>query len=504
MKYVLTGAEMREADRYTVERLGAPSLYLMEKAGEALAEEAETLAPRGKIVCVCGGGNNGGDGFVCARMLLKRERDVEVVFFADKSSPECEINRSEFEMLGGRIVRELPDGKISLVVDCLFGTGFHGELAESYERIVEAVNALREKGTRVLAADIPSGVNGDHGGAARTAVRADVTLCFGELKTGVLSGDGPDFSGEVKRADIGIKLPRLEEDDYAYAFLADGEYVSRLLPKRKRNSHKGTYGKTAIVGGSARYSGAPYLSATAALRGGAGYVTLFLPETLLPYYYVKSPELLLESVSRGDSIVFQEEFFEKLLAYDSIAYGMGAGVSEDVAKGASYLVENYTGKLLLDADGLNSLAKYGKDSVKTLFAKKKCDVIVTPHVKEFSRMSELTATGILSESANVAKAFAREYGITVLLKNATSVITDGKRTALNVTGTSAQAKAGSGDVLSGLIASLCAEGLSAFDGGALGAYLCGKAAELASKRTGEYSLLASDTAAHIGEAFLSL
>jgi NAD(P)H-hydrate epimerase len=277
-----------------------------------------------------------------------------------------------------------------------------------------------------------------------------------------------------------------------------------LLPKRRRNSHKGSYGKTAIVGGSARYSGAPYLSATAALRGGAGYVTLFLPERMLPYYYLKSPELLLESVSAGEEIAFEEEYFEKLLSYDSVAFGMGAGISEEVAKGAAYLVENYTGKLVLDADGLNSLAKYAKSDVETLFANKKCDVIVTPHIKEFSRMSERTATEILSESAKEAKAFAEKYQITVLLKNATSVITDGRRTAYNVTGNSGQAKAGSGDVLSGLIASLCAEGLSSFEAGAVGAYLCGKSAEIAAKKTGEYSLLASDVVAKLGEAFLEL
>ncbi len=504
MNYILTNSQMREADRYTIERLATPSLYLMEKAGQALADEAERLAPRGKLVCVCGGGNNGGDGFVCARHLLKRGREVVAVYFAEKSSSECEINRAEFEMLGGKIKPTLPSGKISLVVDCLFGTGFKGELEGKFEEIAEEINARREKGVKVLSADIPSGLNGDNGSAARSAIRADETLCIGEYKAGVFAGDGLDFSGRVKKADIGITLPRLEEDPHAYAFLADAAYAKALLPKRKRNSHKGSYGKTAIVGGSAQYSGAPYLSAVAALRGGAGYVALFLPEKILPAYYLRSPELLLEPISKGSRISFEEENFEKLLSYDSIAYGMGAGVSAEVAKGAAYLIENYEGKLILDADALNSLAKYQKEGLETLFKNKKCSVIATPHVKEFSRLAERTPTEILSDGICAAKPFAARMGIAILLKNAASVVTDGNKTAVNITGTSAQAKAGSGDVLSGLVASLCAEGLSVFDGGVLGAYLAGKAAEYATESTSEYSLVASDTIERIGAAFLRL
>ena len=504
MNYILTSEEMREADKYTIERLATPSLYLMEKAGQALADEAERLAPRGKIVCVCGGGNNGGDGFVCARILFKRGRDVVALCVAEKSSSECEINRAEFEMLGGKVKKELPSGKISLIVDCLFGTGFKGELEGKFEEIAQAVNACKQKGVKVLSADIPSGVNGDNGLAARSAIKADETFCLGEYKAGVFVGDGPDFSGKVRKADIGITLPRLQENENAYAYLADRAYVRELLPKRKRNSHKGTYGKTAIVGGSARYSGAPYLSAIAALRGGAGYVCLFLPEKILPAYYLRAPELLLEGISKGAQIVFEEENFEKLLSFDSVAFGMGAGISAEICKGATYLIENYEGKLILDADALNSLAKYQKDGLEPLFARKKCEILITPHVKEFSRLTDLTPTEISASGLSASKPFAKRMGITVLLKNAVSVITNGEKTTVNITGTSAQAKAGSGDVLSGLIASLCAEGLSVFDGAALGAYLAGKAAEYAVNSTGEYSLLASDTASRLGEAFLRL
>ena len=500
MKYVLTNAQMRAADKYTIEEVGEPSLALMERAGIALADEAETIAPRGRIVCVCGGGNNGGDGFVCARQLLKRDRDVEAVFLPCKTSPECEINRSEFEMLGGKIGNRLPEGKIALVVDCLFGTGFHGELDEKAAELVLEINALKARGVKILSADVPSGVNGENGFAARETVEADVTLCIGELKTGVFLNDGIDFSGTPKRADIGIFLPHVDE----YAQLVEREDVRKLLPKRKRNSHKGTYGKAAIVAGSDEYSGAAYLAVKAALRSGVGYTALFTPEAVLPHYLLKAPEALLEPLNEGGRVAFNEENFEKLLSYDAIAYGMGMGLCEDAYLGVKYLLENYTGKLILDADALNALAKFGKAEMQTLFEKKRCFVVMTPHIKEFSRISDLTVTEILSAGAAAAKPFAKAYGVTVLLKNAVTTVTDGEKVYLSIAGTAGQAKGGSGDALSGVIAGLCASGLSVTDGAIAGAYLAGTAAEFAAREYGEYSLLATDVIEKLGAAFLSL
>ncbi len=500
MKYVLTNAQMRAADKYTIESLGEPSLALMERAGIALADEAETLAPRGKIVCFCGGGNNGGDGYVCARHLLKRGREVVVVAATDKHSPECEINRVEFEMLGGEVFDKLPSWKISLLIDCLFGTGFRGELTEELAENITKINALKARGTKILSADIPSGISGENGFSARVAVNADVTLCIGELKAGVFLNDGIDYSGVAKKADIGIFLDGEEKD---YTTLIEKDDVARLLPVRKRNSHKGVYGKTAIVAGCETYTGAAYLSTLSSLRSGVGYTTLFTPANILPYYALKAPEALLEPLNEGGMVAFNEENFEKLLSYDCIAYGMGTGVSEDVFKGAQYLLKNYTGKLVLDADALNSISKYEKD-VEGLFQNKLCDVLITPHVKEFSRLSGLTVTEILSGGLFAARGFAKQHGVTVLLKNAVTTVTDGNRVALTITGTAGQAKGGSGDVLSGVIAGLCGSGLSVFNGGVVGAYVTGKAAEFALLKESEYSLLATDVISSLGAAFRCL
>lgn len=501
MRYVLTNAQMRAADGFTINELKVPSLTLMERAGAALAAEAERMCPAGgDVLCVCGGGNNGGDGFVCARLLLRKGISVAVLCTAEKFSAECKRNKEEFEKSGGEVYSVFPRRRFSLVVDCLFGTGFSGELRGKDAVAADYINA---SGAKVLSADIPSGVSGNSGIAAEKAVRADKTLCIGEYKAGVFLGDGIDLSGERGRADIGISLPELS-DGQSYAFLVGREEVAALLPKRNRNSHKGTYGRVAVVAGSEAYTGAAYLSAAAALRSGAGYTFLFLPEKILPSFVLRLPEVLLSPLGKGDRVSFSETEFEKLLPFSAVAFGMGTGVSEDAFQGVCYLLKEYTGRLLLDADALNSLAKYGRDRLSEIFENKKCDVLLTPHIKEFSRLTGKEISEILAAGLDAPKEFSEKYGVTVLLKGAATVISDGQRTAVNVSGTPAQAKGGSGDVLSGLAAGLCAGGLSAFDGAVAGAYLAGKAAEFAAETTGEYSLTASDEIEFLGRAFLSL
>ncbi len=498
MRYVLTNEEMREADCHTIEKLGVPSLALMERAGEALAAETEKLCKNGEILCLCGGGNNGGDGFVCARLLKERGREVDVVCAAEKHSADCLENKEKWTQSGGEIYGEIPQKRYAAAIDCLFGTGFRGELLAKEKGWVSTVNGWKKEGTKILSADIPSGVDGKNG-RTKLAVLADVTVCIGEIKTGVLLNDGVDCAGGVKRVDIGICLPK-----NGYARLVDEEFAREILPKRKRNSHKGSYGRAAIVAGSIEYTGAAYLSASACLRSGVGYVVLYLPENILPFYALKAPEILLRACCEGDRYAFNEEKMKELLSYECVAYGMGMGASKEVYQGARWLLQNYEGKLLLDADGLNALAEYGREELKTLLQNKKCEVILTPHVKEFSRISGCSVEEILDCGVSLAEAFAKETQTVLLLKNAVSVITDGRRTAFNATGNSGQAKGGSGDVSSGLIAGLAAQGASTYESGVLGAYLTGKAAELAVVCFGEYSLTPTDTVAYIGKAFLSL
>ncbi len=493
---ILTGAQMRDADKYTIEEKGVASLTLMENAGLALANECEKLAPTGDILCVCGGGNNGGDGYVCARILMERKRTVSTISLTRKYSEDCKVCREKWLDMDGDIIYSFPEKEYALIVDCMFGTGFHGALEGEAKSAAEWINKARNKGTKVLSADIPSGVNGDNGKVDGVAVQADRTLCLGEIKTGVLLGDGIDYAGEIVRVDIGISLPKKK-----YAELLDREGARAILPLRKRNSNKGSYGRAAIVAGSAEYTGAAYLAASACLRSGAGYTTLFVAKDLLSLYALKAPELLLKSTNKGSRYAFKSDSMEELLHYDSIAFGMGMGISEEVFKGAAYLLSRYEGKLILDADALNSLAAFAED-LPALLANKKCDVVLTPHGKEFSRLSGISLSEIAEKGMEHAKKFAKRTGVTLLLKNAVSIVTDGNSLALNATGNSSQAKGGSGDALAGVIAGLCAQGVSAFDGAKLAAYLMGKSAELATAEFGEYSLTATELISYLPKAFL--
>ena len=280
--------------------------------------------------------------------------------------------------------------------------------------------------------------------------------------------------------------------------------VAKLLPKRKRNTHKGSYGKAAIVAGSEAYSGAAFLSTGACLRSGVGYTALFTPKNLLPAFYLQQPEALLIPSNEGGRYAFNEKTMEQVCTYNAVAYGMGMGCSEEVALGVKYLLKHYQGKLLLDADGLNALAEFCFDEMKTLFTNKKCDVVLTPHIKEFSRLTRESVEEILEKGLFAPCGFAKEYGVTVLLKNAVSLIAEGDKLAVNTSGCSGQAKGGSGDVLSGLIAGLLAQGLTAFDAACAGAYLAGKSAELVAAEKGEHAMLPRDCIEKLPTAFLSV
>lgn len=497
MKRILTVSQMRETDGYTINGLGVPSLTLMKRAGEALAREAENLVSQGETLCVCGGGNNGGDGYVCAEILLESGREVTVVCVGESKSADNAVCRQSFLNAGGRVENAFPDKTFSLVIDCLLGTGFHGEPKPQYAEAIQKINAYKTAGAKVLSADIPSGLNGDNG-RKTVCVESDVTLCIGEEKAGVYYGDGIDVSGKILCADIGIRLP--EED---YAVIIEESDVARLLPKRKRNTHKGSFGRTAIIGGSAQYVGAGYLSAYACLRSGSGYTYLYVPQSVLPYYVLKNPELIVKPLD-GGGVRGMRKTLDELLQMQAIAYGMGMGVNKEVCEGAKYLLNEYTGKLVLDADALNALAKYEKGNLQSVFANKKCEVVITPHVKEFSRLTGQTVQEILEKGMLAPVEFAKMHAVTVLLKGAVTTVTDGNKICVNVVGSAGQAKGGSGDALAGVIAGLLAQGLSTLDGALAGAYLLGKSAENVEKNIGEYAMLATDVIDGLGVVFNAL
>lgn len=302
---------------------------------------------------------------------------------------------------------------------------------------------------------------------------------------------------------IGLRLPKAESPNIAQAKTIDKACVGARIKKRERNVHKGCFGRAGIVSGREEYAGATALALSACLRSGAGYTVLFASEKVRKVFLLKYPEALLERANGGGRVALNSKNIKKLRNFNALAFGMGAGVSKATYKTVKRLIENYQGKLVLDADALNSLAKYEKD-LCSLFKRKKCEILLTPHMKEFSRLTGKTITEILEKGVETPYEFAKKHGVCVLLKNAVSILSDGEEIYINVKGSSGQAKGGSGDALSGLIAGLCASGLSVFDASLVGAYIAGKAAEITEKIHGDRAMLASDVIEKFGEAFLSV
>ncbi len=493
MQKVLTCAQMRAADRYTIEELGVPSAVLMERAGAAIADEAEKRlrASGGRsVLAVCGGGNNGGDGWCAARLLSERGFATAVYSFAEKLSPDCAAQRKKYR---GKVYPSFPEEKFDLILDAVFGTGFRGAPEGAAAEAIARINAA---GAFVLSADIPSGLNGDSG-AGDLCVRAGLTVAIGELKRGLLLGNGADVCGKIVRRDIGISLGQPAD-----SVLWEGEDAASLFPPRKKNTHKGSYGKAVILAGSAAYSGAPLLACAAALRSGCGYTQLAVPAELFPLAAGKFPEAILTAApSAKGAFAYDEAFLRTLLKAESIAFGMGCGPSREVCRIARFLLSEYGGTLILDADALNSLAEYGADALRG----HRCGVLLTPHPKEFSRLCGKSLSEVLENGADLAKAFAAEYGVAVLLKGHVSLVTDGSRTLYTASGTPALAKGGSGDVLSGIAAAIAARGFSPVPAGAGASYLLGRAGRIAAAAQGnEYSVVASDVIASIPAAIARL
>ena len=477
MERILTAEQMRNADLYTISTLGVSEEILVERAGTAVAEEILKRFHGGRVLVCIGKGNNGADGKVVASILSKKHG----------------FTVTTLSVYNG--IFKLFDRKYDIIVDCIFGTGLNREVDGKYKEAIERIN---ESGAFVVSCDIASGLSGDSGKVLGVAVKAKLTVAIQELKTGHFLNDGPDYSGEIVAKDIGISV---WEEKYCMR-MTDVDAV-KFFPNRNRNTHKGNYGKATVFGGSKNYPGSVYLalSSLLVLKSGAGYANLAIPNSMYEVYALKNPECTITTIKDDNGAVqFDKIAIDRITCYDSISIGMGIGVSEDVYRTIEYLLSNYHGKLVIDADGLNCISKYGINILKN----SACKVVLTPHVGEFSRLSGLTKEQILSNPIETAKSFAKEYGVVLLLKNAVSIITDGESVYLNVTGCSGMAKGGSGDVLSGFIAGVLCRSDEILEAVASACYVFGKAGEMAQKNDSAYTMIATDIIDNLGKVIAKL
>ncbi len=486
---VTTPAHLGQLDRDCEARTGLPSLILMETAGTAVAREAQRLADGGPVLVVCGAGNNGGDGWVAARRL--HGWGVPVHLWALRSPDDLRGDAAVMARaaVGSGIRWTLSDTPPpatmapAVIVDAVFGTGLstppEGPLGN-------AVAWLAAQRTPVLAVDIPSGLCGTTGKPLAPEVpRAVATLTFGALKAGLLNGEGPAVTGRLVLVDIGYPLPLMETLP-AVAQVPGFADIAALLPQRSPTGHKRTTGQVLVIGGSTRFPGAPVLSAEAALRTGAGMVTLAVPESIFAATCAKVREVMPLSVPTTNAGTFAQEAAAPLLnaAAHADAVVLGPGLGEDPATDA--LVMTLLAKLpcpiVLDADGLNALSRQSPEAA----APKRKDVIYTPHHGEWARLSQTLTGETMGNDLEKLRAFTHTHPGTWLIKQPRTLVAADGALTFNPTGTPALSTAGSGDVLSGLLGALLARGLTGPDAARAGVFLHGLTATLAEEeRLGE-------------------
>lgn len=487
---LVTAKEMKALDVQAQNDYAMPGILLMDNAAQAVAEavhEALTALEGERVVIFCGGGNNGGDGLGAARWLQSYGVSVRAFVVGaalDAVQGDAAIELAMFTKAGGRVealsteddwvLAELAASKADVLVDALLGTGFHGELEGDVLRACELLNKSEKY---ILAVDVPTGVNADNGAVSENAVRADHTVTMALVKTGLLLYPGREYCGDIELADISMPVKLVEEYQSDKYRLTD-EIVRELLPLRKANAHKGDAGRVVICAGSPGYTGAAALASDAAVKAGAGLVSLYTPLSSRDVLAIKLTEVMVHGLlERMPGILgggAASDVASSADAADVLAIGPGLGTSESTQEAVRTILQKITTPVVIDADALTALAGHTE-----ILAAMQAQKVLTPHPGEMARLTGLEIGEIEADRINVAKKYAEEWQAIVVLKGAPTVIGCPNGTVyVNSTGNSSLATGGSGDVLTGIIAGLAAQEISLQEAAICGVYLHGMAAEL--------------------------
>lgn len=487
---LVTAKEMKVLDVQAQNDYAMPGILLMDNAAQAVAEavhEALTALEGERVVIFCGGGNNGGDGLGAARWLQSYGVSVRAFVVGaalDAVQGDAAMELAMFTKAGGRVealsteddwvLAELAASKADVLVDALLGTGFHGELEGDVLRACELLNKSEKY---ILAVDVPTGVNADNGAVSENAVRADHTVTMALVKTGLLLYPGREYCGDIELADISMPVKLVEEYQSDKYRLTD-EIVRELLPLRKANAHKGDAGRVVICAGSPGYTGAAALASDAAVKAGAGLVSLYTPLSSRDVLAIKLTEVMVHGLlERMPGILgggAASDVASSAEAADVLAIGPGLGTSESTQEAVRTILQKITTPVVIDADALTALAGHTE-----ILAAMQAQKVLTPHPGEMARLTGLEIAEIEADRINVAKKYAEEWQAIVVLKGAPTVIGCPNGTVyVNSTGNSSLATGGSGDVLTGIIAGLAAQEISLQEAAICGVYLHGLAAEL--------------------------
>jgi NAD(P)H-hydrate epimerase len=499
---VLSAEQMREVDRLTIHKYGVPSLVLMERAGEAitqaLMERFGSVAHKGVLI-IAGKGNNGGDGLVVARLLKRKRIPCQVALLARKEelSPDAAQNLQAYSNLRGSVV-EITAGNLELLsqqmegkailVDAILGTGVKNEVRGLY---AEAITLMNASGLPIVAVDMPSGLDSDTGKSLGAAIQAEMTVTLGYPKLGQVIYPGVDCVGDLVVADIGLDSAATAEAVPNTEILTPEE-IKWLVPRRAADSHKGTYGHLLVIAGGRGKTGAAILACRAAMRTGAGLVTLAGPRSLNDIFASSLVEVMTEPL--GEGVVEElpslnnEEWHRLLERKNAVVFGPGIGVSDDTRTALRWLLKNLDVPWVIDADGLNNLAV----DIGRLRAARTPPVL-TPHPGEMARLIGEDTAAVNRNRVGVARSFALENRCHVVLKGARTIIAtaDGK-VFINPTGNPGMASGGMGDVLAGMLGALLGQGLTPEDSMNLGVFLHGFVGDRMAEEKGPTGIIASD------------
>ncbi len=494
---------MKVLDKKSIDEYGVPGIVLMENAGRSVVDAIMDRYPRvlGKRVSIfCGRGNNGGDGFVVARHLRNRGVAVHLCLLSevDGVRGDAAINLKIWRNMGEEVNTILSRQDIerhkkdivhsSLIVDAIFGTGLSKEPEGIFGDVIDLINSLN---LPVVSIDIPSGLDGRTGMAIGRSVKADMTVTMALPKIGLVVYPGLDYAGRLIVADIGMPHNLLEEEDFRY-HLIDESMIKGVIKRRRGDTHKGDAGHLLVIAGSRGKTGAAALTSLSGLRAGAGLVTLALPASLNPIMEEKLTEVMTCPVDEtGEAVISFDAINDikgLLHTRNAIAIGPGLTPHPDIKRLVIELIRESSIPIVIDADGINSLVGE-TDILKE--ARSPC--ILTPHPGEMARLISSTPDDVQSRRIDVAKEFALEHRVYLVLKGARTVIADPEGTIyINTTGNPGMATAGTGDVLTGVIAGLLCQGYSALQATIVGVYIHGKAGDAVADEKGVRGMIAGD------------
>ncbi|MBT5875087.1 MAG: NAD(P)H-hydrate dehydratase [Candidatus Latescibacteria bacterium] len=508
-----TSEQMRSIDRRTIKEFRISAYSLMERAGFAVAQTAIQMLGatcRKRVEILCGKGNNGGDGFVVGRLLTMQGADVRCILLGDRSAVEG-ASRTQMDLAengGARIVQINEDSELDLlpgtdlIIDAILGTGLKGPATGLAACAIQKAN---EHSSPILSVDIPSGLLPNSMPPNRadmeswSCIKADRTVTIGLMKVELATYPGRDWAGRVDVADIGFPKEAIDAEALWLSMPSLAE-MADILPRRAQDVHKGSVGRIAIIAGSPGMTGAATLASEASMRAGAGVTILGAPASLQDILSTKLTEVMVRALPETAERCLSLDAagpIEKLISWSDVtAIGPGLSTNDATSRLIRKIVASSTQPMVIDADGLNACAED-----REALSNRRAPTVITPHVGELSRLTGLSSDQIAKDRICAARNAAHSFGAVVVLKGAGTVVSsqDG-RVSINPTGNSGMATAGVGDVLTGIIAGVMAQGLDAFEAAILGVYLHGLSGDLSAATIGPHSLLARDLIQNLPEA----